>query len=125
MPFEASLKPVGDPRGDETQGRRTVHRRLLERAVEHEDVVDVCREVTRELPVELRGRPAAFIPPGHAVARHDELPGNSVEPVMNALAPVKAPSAGNDRRRRRTERDDWFETNRVVGTEQLRAARVR
>src|SRR5258706_395808 len=100
-------------------------RLLLEPSVEGVDVVDVRRQMARQLPVDLQGRTASLVPISHAVARDDHLPGDAVERVVNALPPVEPQSGGDEHLTRERKRNRWLEPDRVARTEQLRTAGVR
>src|SRR5216684_3842256 len=80
--------------------------------------------MARQLPVDLHGRTASFVPVGHAVARDDHLSGDAVERVVNALPPVEPQSGRDEYLTRGRERNRRLEPDRVARTEQLRTAGV-
>src|SRR4029077_19234588 len=100
-------------------------RLLLELSVEGVNPIDVRRQMTRQLPVDLDGRTASLVSVGHTVARDDHLSGDAVERVVNALPPVEPPSGREKHLTRGRKRNRRLEPDRVARTEQLRTARVR
>src|SRR5260370_31403536 len=95
-------------------------RPLLELSVEDVDVVDVRRQMARQLPVDLHGRTASLVSIRHAVARDDHLSGDAVERVVNALSPVEPQSGRNEHVTLARVRHGWLEPDRVARTGQLR-----
>src|SRR6267142_1963503 len=97
-------------------------RLLLETSVEGVNVVDVRRQMARQLPVDLQGRTASLVPVSHAVARDDHLSGDAIKGVVNALPPVEPQSRRDEHMTRGRERHRRLEPDRVARTEQLRTA---
>src|SRR5579864_873593 len=88
----ASLKAVRQPRGHVALSPCRVDRLLLEVRAEHEDVIDVQREMRIHGPVDLSDRPTTLVVAGHTVTWNDEIARNAVESVLDALPPVETPT---------------------------------
>ena len=75
-------------------------------------------------PCNFRNRATPFVVPWHAVAGNDQIPGNSIQSVLLAFAPIKTPPGRNGHISSRSQRQCRFETNRIARPEKLCASRI-
>src|SRR4029077_3080261 len=75
-------------------------------------------------PCNFRDRPTPFVVPRYSVARNDQIPRNSVQCVLLALAPVETPPGRNGDISSGSQRQCRFETNRIARSEKLCASRI-
>src|SRR4029077_764838 len=75
-------------------------------------------------PCNFRDRPTPFVVPRYSVARNDQIPRNSVQCVLLALAPVETPPGRNGDISSGSQRQCRFETNRIARPEKLCASRI-
>src|SRR5258708_1654158 len=75
-------------------------------------------------PCNFHNRATPFVAPRYSVARNDQIPGNSVQSVLLAFAPIETPPSGNGDISSRSQRQCRFETNRIARPEKLCASRI-
>src|SRR6266566_3291720 len=85
-------KPIANPWRHVAHPRGAMDRLLPEWPVKHVDIVCVHGKMTVHLPVELEDRSTSFVTRLSRVAGDQQIPGNSVQSVVNVLAPIKSPS---------------------------------
>src|SRR5216684_4342118 len=81
-------------------------------------------KVRIQRPRNFRNGATPFVAPRYSVARNDQIPGNSVQSVLLAFAPVETPPGRNGDISSRSQRQCRFETNRIARPEKLCASRI-
>src|SRR5258708_7500284 len=81
-------------------------------------------KVRIQRPRNFRNRATPFVAPRYSVTRNDQIPGNSVQSVLLAFAPIETPPGRNGDISSRSQRQCRFETNRIARPEKLCAARI-
>src|SRR4029077_2881519 len=81
-------------------------------------------KVRIQRPCNFHNRPTPFVVPRYSVARNDQIPRNSVQSVLPAFTPVEPPPGRNGDIPSRSQRQCWFETNRIARPEKLCASRI-
>src|SRR5262252_10890516 len=97
---------------------------FLERRIEDINVVHVSRQMAGDLPIQFGDGPAAFIPRFHSITRDDQIARYSVKAIIRTFAPEKAPACGKRHALRKRKPNGRLEPDRVVGPENLSAARI-
>src|ERR1700730_11016478 len=119
-----SSELIGQPRRYIAHARCAVDGRPPERPVENVAVVHMPRKMTTHLPIHLKDWPAAFVSGIRSARGYNQVPGNSIQAIANAFAPIEAPSGGKRDIRLRTGLERRFQANSVGGTQDLRLAGV-
>src|SRR6201997_702613 len=81
-------------------------------------------KVWTQRPCNFHNRATPFVAPRYSVARNDQIPGNSVQSVLLALAPIETPASRNGYISSRSQRQCRFETNRIARPEKLCTSRI-
>src|SRR4029077_2294394 len=82
------------------------------------------RKVLIQRPSNFRNRATPFVAPRYSVTRNDQIPRNSAQSVLLAIAPIETPPGRNRDVSARRQRQCRFETNRIARPEKLCASRI-
>src|SRR5260370_25156493 len=115
---------MSNPWRDVALSSRCVDCPFCEPPIEHKTAVEMNGKVRIQRPCKFRNRATPFVVSWYSVARNDQIPGNSVQSVLLAFAPVETPPGRNGDIWSRSQRQRRFETNRIARPEKLCASRI-